>query len=235
MSARLERLDYVNDGAPILPAHPFRGIVCGSSGSGKTHWVMSQWVLNPKTPFDRVIWCAPRLSLEQEKLRNAVAVLGGALVPIEGIDREAIQALIDQYYAAKEQTLVVLDDLIGSAKDPYISDLFTAGRHRNVSTIQILQQIFAPGTRCHRLNTDWYYVGHFGDQREMTMLANMLASSKADAAKIVAGYKQAMQTGGQYAYFLIDGQSRGRGSERRRALAFRSNRMDNVLPDLADV
>ena len=103
----------------------------------------------------------------------------------------------------------------------------------NVSTIQILQQIFAKGTRQHRLNTDWYYIARFGDQREMAMLAHQLAIKKEDSAKIVEGYKQALETGGKYPYFFIDGQSRHDPAQS--SLSFRANRLTNCYPELGNI
>lgn len=233
MAKSLETLEYRNPGSPILPPHPFRGLVTGSSGSGKTHWVISHWILNKDTPFDRVIWCSTPSSLKQEKLVRLKKAMPDAINFVEGIKPDEIRELIKKGHGAKEQTLIVFDDLIGCCRHPYISELFTSGRHLNCSTIQILQQIFAAGTRTHRLNTDWYYIARFGDQRELSTLAHQLSVDKLGAEKIVEAYKQSLETGGKYPYMFIDGQSRHKPNLDE--LAFRGNSLSCCYPELKDV
>ena len=93
-AGKLETLEYRNPGSPILPRHPFRGLVTGSSGSGKSHWVITHWILNPETPFDRVLWCAPKTSLKQEKLVKLAEAMPDAITLIEGIDKDVLAKAI---------------------------------------------------------------------------------------------------------------------------------------------
>ena len=150
--------------------HPFRAISAGKSGSGKTTWILKNILLAKNQPFDKIIWCAPKFSLEQAKLQEVKKKLKSKLVLVEGLDKELLQDLIDKK-PKREQWLIVLDDLLTKTDDPFISDLFTAGRHKNISTIEILQRIYAGKSgRTHRLNSDYFLLCDFPDKSEIRSL-----------------------------------------------------------------
>ena len=59
-------------------------------------------------------------------------------------------------------------------KSKYMTDLFTSGRHRNASIIELTQRIFTDGRRTNRVNCDYYIIFNFGDQMEFKNLALQL-------------------------------------------------------------
>ena len=187
-----------NPGAPRLPAHPFRGLWVGESGCGKTHSVIENLILDPESPFDRVIWVAPAASLEQpiikrlEELHEPVDVpstgdVSGSpgpktffTVPGLGPDEiEDVEKLIGDGFDAGHQTLLVIDDCLcegnRKAKQLFVDRMFTSGRHRNVSTVMLVQRVFAPESRTARINCDVFWISSFGDRREAKQLFQQLA------------------------------------------------------------
>lgn len=158
---------------PIQLQHPFRAISAGRSGSGKTYWLLKHVVLDKHSPFDRVVWMAPEFSLKQSKLQEAKKVMKDKLVLVDGLDTEKLKDIIDKK-PKNEQMLIVLDDLIAKVDNPVINDLFTAGRHNNISTIEILQRIYAGKNRTHRLNSNVFILHDFPDKSEVKMILKQL-------------------------------------------------------------
>lgn len=237
---------YRNPGAPRLPAHPFRGCVAGMSGSGKTQWVVENLILDPQTPFDRFIWVAPKYSLEQDKVKRMEEAFKDPkakeplarqrFLTVEGVTSEDSQKrlmkLIDEGHKAGLQQLVVFDDLIAHSKSPLIAEMFTAGRHKNCSTVELVQQCFAPGTRLHRINCDIFVNFTFGDAREAKMLFQQICPN--DWKKLAEAYNESTRGKGPGSYFLIDQQAARSIDPDHRILRFRSSSLDNVYPELAD-
>ena len=94
--AKLDSRDvkYVNRGAPRIPPHPWRGVVAGASNTGKTYAVLEHFILDPDSPFEYVIWCAPKMSLEQPKLQLAQSQAKMPIIFVEYLkgDRKALAA-----------------------------------------------------------------------------------------------------------------------------------------------
>ena len=156
---------------PMQLQHPFRAISAGRSGSGKTYWILKHIVLDTHSPFDKVVWMAPEFS--QSKLQEAKKVMKDKLILIDGLDTEKLKDIIDNK-PTNEQMLIVLDDLISKVDNPVINDLFTAGRHKNISTIEILQRIYAGKNRTHRLNSNVFILHDFPDKSEVKMILKQL-------------------------------------------------------------
>ena len=164
---------YKNDN-PFQLQHPFRAISVGSSNSGKTYSILKHIILDPKHPFDKIVWCAPKFSLEQPKLQEIKKKLGKKLILVDGLDEELLQKIIDDK-PKEDQMLIVLDDLISKTDNKFIGDLFISGRHKNISTIEILQQIYAGKSgRQHRLNSDYFILHSFPDKSEARRLLQQL-------------------------------------------------------------
>ncbi len=158
---------------PLLFQHPCRAVICGSSGTGKTRFILEDIVLHPDSPFDKVLFVAPKFSLEQEKLRRAKDMMGDRMELIEGLNEQKIQEELESSYYEGNQTLIIFDDLMNK-KSKYMTDLYTSGRHRNASICELTQRIFTDGRRTNRCNTDYYVIFNFGDKLEFRNLALQL-------------------------------------------------------------
>ena len=208
---------------PFQLQHPFRAISVGSSNSGKTYSILKHIILDPHNPFDKVVWCAPKFSLEQSKIQEIKKKLGKKLILVEGLDEELLQKIIDDK-PKEEQMLIVLDDLISKTDSQFIKDLFISGRHRNISTIEILQQIFCGG-RSHRLNSDYFILHSFPDKSEARRLLQQLDPK--NAKMLCDCYDKSIQRDGGKGFLLIDGQhhKQENGSS---ALRYRDNDLCQV-------
>ncbi len=187
---------------PFQLQHPFRAISAGKSGSGKTFWILKNILLDKHMPFDKVIWVAPKFSIEQSKLQDVKKKLKNKLILVEGLDKELLQKMIDAKPKA-EQWLIVLDDLITKTDDPFISDLFTAGRHKNISTIEILQRIYAGKSgRTHRLNSDYFILSDFPDKSEIRMLFRQIDPKHVE--KLMDCYEKSISRNEGHGVFVVD-------------------------------
>lgn len=190
---------------PFQLQHPYRAVSCGKSGSGKTTWILKNIILKKDSPFDSIVWCAPRYSLEQPKLQTAAKKLNksklGKMHLVEGLDKEVLSELIENK-PKDEQMLIVLDDLMAqSGKDDFVNNLFTAGRHRNISTIEILQRIFC-GNRTQRLNSEYFILHDFSDRSEVRRLFQQLEPK--NIQHLMNCYDESIDEDGGHGALLVD-------------------------------
>ena len=226
-------IEHRNPGAPRLPTHPFRGLFVGESGCGKTHAVVEHLILDPQSPFDRVIWVAPAPSLEQPMIQRLVELhepeegSPQTLFLVPGLSAEGMEEvdeLIEAGFADGQQTLLVIDDCIccegnKRAIQQWVDRQFTSGRHRNQSTVMLTQRIFTPESRMARINTDVFWVSSFSDKREAKQLFQQL--SPAGFAEIMQAYRHATVGRGPGSALYIDKQAEKSPNPSHRVLRFR--------------
>ena len=219
-----------NPGSPRLPPHPWRGVIAGASGTGKTYAALEHFILDSDSPFDYVLWCGPAASLEQPKLKIAAEQAKMPIHFIEGIDEAKISAAMDTGKKEGLQGLIVLDDLMDqSSKSPFVEKLFTAGRHSNVSTLELVQRIFTDGSRSHRLNTDLFLIFDFSARSELAKLAQQMSPMR--WRDIVRAYEDASRSPARF--LMIDGCARRSLNPDHRKLSFRKG-FDEAFVELHD-
>eukprot|EP00052_Salpingoeca_macrocollata_P030217 m.315323 g.315323 ORF g.315323 m.315323 type:complete len:264 (-) comp23067_c0_seq14:621-1412(-) len=179
---------------------PFRALVVGASGSGKTHSFLRDVVLaktkdgktTHRMPNKLVIWCAPEASLRQPKLQAAAEVLdkraqkeglarGFVAVPCDDgvVDSEKIEQILNAGFEAEIPMLLVFDDLVSVNPKArrYIASCFMNCRHRNTSVAELRQRIFSSdgsAVRDARLSCNLFMLGAFSTEGEVEELAKQL-------------------------------------------------------------
>ena len=128
--------------------HMFSMLVVGPSQCGKTYFVQQLLTKNcidfPEKKTTQVYWFynqwQPRYDEIKQVLKKKIHFTQG--LPELSDDLQEINP---------EHNILVFDDLMAQAVDsPVLSRLFTQGRHRNASTILLLQNMFPKG----KYNTD---------------------------------------------------------------------------------
>lgn len=190
---------------------PLRMCVVGASKSGKTEWVID-YLIN--CPFDQIVWCGPEHSLVQPGLerldkfyrkKDKDGNLHKFMAKVDcsaRVNHDEITRHVDHGFEKGWQTCVVFDDCIMHSKDKKIANLFTAGRHKNASVIEILQRIFAPEARLHRLNCTQFVIFKFSAQNEFRQLAGQICDDKKQKEAIVSRYKDISER--KYGCLVID-------------------------------
>jgi len=178
-------------------AHPFTGIVSGSTKSGKTEWTKkliqhANALIHPNV--EEVLWCYGEW---QDSYRDLAANPHVRL--IEGLpDLEELKG------GCHTRRLLVLDDLMHEAcKTDSVSQLFTKGSHHwNLSCLFLVQSLFfSPALRTIRLNSHIIcLMRNPADKSQVLNLARQLYPG--NNKHLLEAYKEATEQ--KYGYLLVD-------------------------------
>ena len=202
--------------------------IYGASGSGKTHFLLSQILRRDDNPLSAIIWLAPSFSLEQKEI--AEMAKAGALVTHGGkhhIAFKTVAADADGWEEKTEATLrkakaaglkvcVVLDDLLAlrGKQRAFLVNLYTAGRHMSVDLlVEMSQRIFGGAdSRTCRLNCSHQIVGRLGGPSEFTALARQLFPDKKKRDAVVKAY-ETVTASNPHAFLWLDTSAKAAGDE----------------------
>ena len=151
----------------MMLSHPFSLLVSGGRGVGKT--VFTKKLLKHKSSMientpQRIIWCYGK---HQPLLFEELLKIEPSVEYVEGIP-ENLSSMFDQ----KIPSLLILDDLMDEGGDSKaVSQLFTRGRHDNMSVIFLTQNLFHPKQRNISLNSDYMVV--FKNVRDKSQFTNL--------------------------------------------------------------
>lgn len=171
-------------------AKPARIIVSGASGSGKTQIVVS-------------------LIKKYRDLFSEIIISGVSSFPIEISGNIQIsEDIYDPFAYPKDNPkhkLIIYDDIQSEAvKSDIISNAFTKGRHRNISIILILQNIFAQGSKSRNisLNASHFILCRSRDEAQIRLLATQIFGKEKASSFIKAYRKYVVEK--KYGHLLID-------------------------------
>lgn len=209
--------------------------ICGSSGSGKTYWLVN-YLTRIDTRFDSIIWITNELSAEQELISELKKSLGKKFVLMVGLTQNEAE-LKDMFKDNKDdkiKTAVVLDDLM-MEQGKFTSELFLAGRHLNLTIFQIVQSIFTGNKQARNMtnNVQYFVLFNFPDALSVAEKARRLTTNKCDKELVVQAYKDATSKRG--GCLIIDTITSQSGLEDSDLLRFRDTEMDVVYKNLAKV
>jgi len=130
--------DFTNEGEeddkthPLLPKHPFRMIIAGGSGCGKTVLLMN--LLCRFLTFDRLYLYSRHL--EQPKYQQLLACFEDN--PDDLVASNDISSIVSPEEMDSElRNVVVIDDMITAKDQTGISEMYVRGRHANASVIYL--------------------------------------------------------------------------------------------------
>ena len=124
-----------------MPDKPFRMLICGNSGSGKTN-LLFHTLMKPLVYYDQIHLYGK--NLEQEKYKHMIKTM-------EDISRQVGYDII--HYNNDEikpvdsmdsdtQKIVIFDDFICDKNQKPLVDYFIQGRHKNCSVIYLSQSFY---------------------------------------------------------------------------------------------
>jgi len=113
---------------------PLTACVSGPSKSGKTQWILKflqHLDVLVDHQFKSIVWCYGEEGGVPDEISN-----NSLIIKHRGIPTEESGLLT-------ENSLIILDDLMGEAYNQNISDLYTRGsRHRKISIVLLTQNLF---------------------------------------------------------------------------------------------
>ena len=182
--------------------HPFSMLLTGARRTGKTHFrkTLLQKTAEFITPqIDLVFWFAPsRLNDLFDELESYE--IGKSITFVKDLPSEDLIDFVKAQGAGRK--LLIFDDLMEEAsrrKD--VKNLFTRGRHEDVSVIFLAQNTFHQGGHFREmsLNTDYFTI--FKNVRDGSTI-NYLASQMNARDFLPRAYKHA--TRDAYSHLLLD-------------------------------
>lgn len=206
--------------------------ICGSSGSGKTHWLVN-YLTKVDTRFDEIIWITNELSAGQELIKELKKKLGSKFVLKVGLeDEEGLKEMFKENHDDKIKTAVILDDLM-MEQGRFTAELFLAGRHLNLTIFQIVQSIFTGSKQSRNMsnNVQYYCLFNFPDKLSIVELARRLTTNKVDKEAVVEAWKDATSKRG--GCLIIDMITSQLELEDANLLKFRDTEMNIVYKSLA--
>ena len=159
-----------------MPDKPFRMLICGNSGSGKTN-LLYHMLMKPLVYYDQVHLYGK--NLEQEKYKHMIETMNdisgqvgydivhynnGEIKPVDSLDSDS-------------QKIVIFDDFICDKNQKPLIDYFIQGRHKNCSVIY-LSQSFYKTPKDIRLNCSHYVIYEFPSNNERNLISRELNVTK---------------------------------------------------------
>ena len=193
--------------------HPFTMVVSGSTGSGKTVCVMrlianlNSMIENGENPkeqaIDTLLYCYGALNSNVMELKRRESLPEGKegikIITYSGVPNEE---LIQKEAGSTRKLLLILDDLMLSAKSAFLDTLFTLGSHNwGVSVVLVTQHLFGKELRIARNNAHYIVLlRNPAGALQIRMIASQLFPGK--HGYFMEAYTDA--TAHAYSYLLID-------------------------------
>lgn len=193
--------DYYNPNASkLVPLHPFRMLIVGSSGSGKTNLAIN--LIYECNNFQKIYLYAN--SLDQplykfliEKMTKVGEKLGTELIVYSNNIKDIPDSTT---FDSSIQNLIIVDDAILEKSLDKVTSVFVKGRHNNCS-IMFLSQSFFAIPKMIRLNANYILLRGIDSIRTFNMIAKDY--TMAQTPKEIYGlYKRATST--KMSFLMID-------------------------------
>ena len=149
--------------------HPFSMLVAGPLGVGKSEFVKQLLALKRfimSNPPERIVWFYGRhqpdlfRSLEQE------------LPCIEFY--EGLPTNIEVMFDRSKRNICIIDDFMQSASgNQLVENLFTNGRHLNLSVVFVSQNLFYTGKKCRTISLNSTYIVVFKNPRDQSQTRHL--------------------------------------------------------------
>ena len=180
--------DYVNENKtehnknwPYIPDHPYRILIIGGSGSGKTNALLN--LIENQPDIDKIyLYAKDPYEAKYQYLINKRESVGinhfndpKAFIEYSN-DMQDVYKNIDEYNTDKERKiLIVFDnmiaDMINNKKlNSIVTELFIRGRKLNISLVFITQSYFKV-PKDVRLNTSHFFIAKIPNKRELQQIA----------------------------------------------------------------
>ena len=164
-----------NEKWPYIPDHPYRNLIIGGSGSGKTNTLLH--LINEEKNSDKIYLYAKDLSEPRYEylIRNCenagIKHLNDSKAFIECSNTmDDIYDNINDYNPNKRRKTLIVDIMTNKKFQSIIKELFIRCRKQNISLVFITQSYFSV-PKDVRLNSTHYLIMKINNKRELQNIA----------------------------------------------------------------
>ena len=197
---------------PYIPDHPYKILIIGGSGSGKTNALLN--LINNQPDIDKIYLYAkdPYEKNIYQYLINKLEKVGlnhfndpKAFIEYSNDMQDVYKNIEDYNPVKKRKVLIIFDDMIAdminnNKLNPIVTELFIRGRKLNVSIVFITQSYFKV-PKDVRLNSTHFFIMKILNKRELQQIA-LNHSSDIDFKDFMNIYKK--YTKESYSFLVND-------------------------------
>ena len=194
-----------NEKWPYIPDHPYRILIIGGSGSGKTNALLN--LINEQNDIDKIYLYArdlnePKYKILIKKRKDAgIKHLNdpNAFIECSNTMDDVYENINDYNPIRKRKKIIVFDDMITDIMtfkkfQAIIKELFIRCRKLNISLVFITQFYFSVSNDI-RLNSIHYLIMKINNKRE---LQNIVINHSADIDDFMKIYRECTKTKFEY-------------------------------------
>ena len=161
-------------------SHPFSMLVSGGRGVGKTEFtkkLLNNHRQHIHPMIKRVVWFYAKH--QPNLFEDLHKIFGGSIEYINGIPEN-----LDEMFDRNVTNLIIFDDMMDEVGDDRrITQLFTRGRHDNLSVIFLTQNLFHSKQRALSLNSD--YIVIFKNPRDKSQFSHLARQLMPDNSRFM--------------------------------------------------
>ena len=177
----LENIIEHNSKWPYIPDHPYRILIIGGSGSGKTNALLN--LINNQPEIDKIyLYTKDPYEKKYQYLINKREIVGinnfndpKAFMEVSNDMKDVYKNIEDYNPIKKRKVLIIFDDMIAdminnNKLNPIATELFIRGRKLNNSIVFITQSYFKV-PKDARLNSTHFFIMKIPNKRELQQTA----------------------------------------------------------------
>ena len=166
---------------PYIPDHPYRILIIGGSGSGKTNALLN--LINNQPDLDKIyLYAKDPYEAKYQYLINKREKVGlndfddhKAFIEYSNDTQDVHKNINDYNPRKKRKVLIVFDDMIANMindnkLNPILTELFIRGRKLNISIVFITQSYFKV-PKDVRLNSTQVFIMKIPNKSELQQIA----------------------------------------------------------------
>ena len=166
---------------PYIPDHPYRILIIGGSGSGKTNALLN--LINNQPDIDKIyLYAKDPYKAKYQYLVNKRQKVGldhfndhKAFMEYSNDMQDIYKNIEDYNPVKKRKVLIIFDDMIADMindkkLDSMVTELFIRGRKLNISIVFITQSYFKV-PKGVRLNSTHFFIMKIPKKREIQQIA----------------------------------------------------------------
>ena len=178
--------------------HPFSMLVAGPEGAEKVflkQLLSLKWFIMTNPP-ERIVWFYGR---HQPDLFRSLTQEIPCIEFYEGLPTN-IEVMFDR----SKRNICIIDDLMQSASgNQLVENLFTNGRHLNLSVVFVSQNLFYAGKKCRTISLNSTYIVVFKNPRDQSQIRHLACQMFPSKPKFLqAAYEE--ETKDPYRYLFLD-------------------------------